>query len=234
MDINSYTNELLLDFLDIFHREMAAVLKKEYQDEWLERGVKKHFKPDYLARTEEMLNSPMRAVDMPHESEELYGVEHLSNIVLGNWSLFESVFENRERTKVYLSEITELRHNLAHRRKHHLVRVEDVVRFAQNGHRLLQAFGAGEASRFSSVVDTLTQNTRPWGVPLGGSLPPLDEIYDEFIGRPEQLRNLGDWFMSDARPIVIWGYGGAGKSALAYKFAREVQESSSASIDAVV
>ncbi|MYA50760.1 MAG: hypothetical protein F4Y25_08525 [Chloroflexi bacterium] len=234
MDINNYTNDLLLDFLDAFHNELVRLLKLEYGDRWLETGVSRHFNPEYFARTEEMLSSPMRAVDMPREPEELYGVEHLAKIVDGNRKIFRPLFQDIDRTRVYLGEIAELRHNLAHRRRRHLVRLEDLIRFTQNARRLLEAVGSTQASHFSSVVDALAQGGKPWGTPLGGRLPHLDEIYDEFIGRPEQLRNLGAWFMDDAKPIVIWGYGGAGKSALAYKFAKEVQESAPDGFDAVI
>ena len=171
---------------------------------------------------------------MPRDSEELYGVEHLANIIDGDWELFKSRFENRKRTDVYLGEIAELRHNLAHRCKRHLVRRDDLVRFTQNAQRLLQAIGASEADRFGEIVYSLTQGGRPWTTQAGGQLPPHDEIYDEFVGRPGHLRELADWFTSDSKQAIVWGYGGAGKSALAFKFAREVQEAPPAGIDAVV
>lgn len=234
MDINNYTNELLLDFLDAFHTELTNSLQSKYGDKWLSEGVFRHLKKDQFVRIEQMLNSPMRVVDMPREPEELYGIEHLANIVRGNWEILRERFQERNKTEVYLDEIAELRHNLAHRRKHHLVRTEDLIRFAQNARGLLQSIGSPEANRFSSIIDSLTQGGKPWGTPLGGQLPPHDEIYDEFIGRPDQLRELGEWFMGDAKPVVVWGYGGAGKSALAFKFAKEVQESAPADTDAVI
>ena len=51
-------------------------------------------------------------------------------------------------------------------------------------------------------------------------------MYSEFVGRPTELRELTDWFASDTPQILVWGYGGVGKSTLAYKFAREVRDGS--------
>ena len=66
----------------------------------------------------------------------------------------------------------------------------------------------------------------PWGPPLDGHLPPSDEIYADFVGRPTQLNALSDWLTSDSPQILVWGYGGAGKSALAHRFARDVRDGS--------
>ena len=228
MDINTYASASLLDFLDAFHKQLCTRLLNEYGANWPEVGIYKHLDKKYFDRVLEMLQSPMRVVDMQRDPDELYGIEHLPNIIDGNWPIFKDVFgerhDDRQRVAVYLREIAELRNNLAHRRNHHLVRLDDLIRFAQNARTLLQALSAPEADHFAGIADSLVQGGTPWGTPLAGQLPPHDEIYDEFVGRPAQLRALGDWFMGDAKPIVIWGYGGAGKSALAFKFAREIQE----------
>ena len=72
--------ELLLDFLDAFHAQLKADLESLYADEWLERGVKSKFTADYFERTRQMLESPMRVVDMEKTDEEIFGVAHLWNI----------------------------------------------------------------------------------------------------------------------------------------------------------
>jgi len=84
-DINDYANELLLEFLDGFHEQLKADLRAVYGDDWLEQGVQRHFKVEYFERARQMLESPMRVVDMDKTDEELFGVEHLWNIVNANW-----------------------------------------------------------------------------------------------------------------------------------------------------
>ena len=234
MDINTYTYNLLLAFLDAFHRAMVASLKAAHGEAWFKTGIRNHLPKEYFGRVEEMLSSPMRVVDMGREDDELYGVEHIWSIVDGNWRLFEKSFGNKNRTQVYLGEITELRHNLAHRRTRHLVQRADLIRFCQNANKLLRSVKAEEATLFEDACNTLAQGGTPWGTPIGGYLPPHDEIYDEFIGRPTELQRLGSWFMGDMKPIVVWGYGGAGKSALAFKFAKEMQESALRDYQAVI
>lgn len=224
-DINTYANELLLDFLDAFHETLKADLRAAYGDDWLAQGVAKHFKKDYFERTRKMLDSPMRVVDMGKGDDELYGVEHLTNIVIGNWSIYKERLVDRDRVKVYLGEIAEVRHNVSHRRGHHVLRRAEVTRLAQNCAILLRGVGSPAAPRFGSVVETLSSQINPWGSSLGGYLPPADEIVGEFVGRPAQLNALSEWLAGDSPQLLVWGYGGAGKSALAFEFAREMRES---------
>ena len=182
-----------------------------------------------------MLTSPMKVVDMGRDPDDLYGIEHLPNIINGNWERsFKSRFIDRERTKVCLSEIIELRHNLAHGRKYHLVRRQDLIRFLQNARNLLRAVGSPEADKFEEDCNSLSNGGSLWNSSIGGYLPPYDEIYDEFIGRPGEIESLYGWFADNRKPIVVSGYGGAGKSALAFKFAKEIQEASPPGYQAVV
>ena len=87
-DITTYTSNLLLDFTDAFHERLNFVLKEEFGDRWIDQGIRKHFKLDYFGRVEEMLTSRLRVVDMNRSDAELYGLEHLWNIIDGNWRLF--------------------------------------------------------------------------------------------------------------------------------------------------
>ena len=231
-DINSYANDLLLDFLDAAHAEIKARLEAEMGDDWLAQGVERHLAPGYFARTREMLNSPMRVVDMNKADEELYGVEHLSNIVTGNWKLFGDHFGDRKRTEVYLDEITELRHNVSHRRPHHLLRRGQLLRFTRNAQILLSALKSPIAGQFESLADSLEQGGTPWGNQLGGILPPSTEIVHDFVGREQEIRKLATWLASDSPQIMIEGYGGSGKSALAYQFAQDVRDGAPASLQA--
>ena len=178
----------------------------------------------------------MRVIDMKREESglDLYGVEHLWQIVNGSWKgLFEDTFRNKVRTEACLGEITEVRHNLAHRHKHHVVLRSSLIRFVQNCRMLLVALDTQNADDFTAIEESLNTGGSPWGNPLQGSLPPSGEIYDEFVGRPEQLEELSEWLNSDKPAVLIWGYGGAGKSALAYKFAREIRDGSYGNLQAV-
>ena len=229
-DITTFASDRLLEFADAIHGEIRDELLAKYGDNWIERGVRKHFKQDYFDRIELMLNSPMRVVDMNRSDYELFGLEHLWQIINGNWDCFGKLFQDRQRTEVYLGEIAELRHNLAHRRNHHVVLRGNLVRFVDNCRILLNAIGSDQADRFAALADSLNSGASPWGNPLAGNLPPVDVMYNEFIERPDQLSELSEWLASDRSQIVIQGYGGAGKSALAYKFVREVRDGSLADL----
>lgn len=233
-DINDYANGLLLEFLDAFHEQLRADLQERHGDEWLEQGVQRHFKADYFDRARKMLESPMRMVDMGKTDEELFGVEHLSNIVVGNWKdIYEPRFRDRRRTEVYLAEIAEVRHNISHRRRRHFLRRSELVRFAHNCAVLLRCMGAAKAAQFEERAESLTAGATPWGATLGGYLPPHDEVVDEFVGRNPQLRDLSAWLAGDAPQLLVCGYGGAGKSALAYEFSREAKEIAPNELNAV-
>ena len=229
-DINSYANEQLLDFMDAMHSEIRRVLEGAFEGGWLEEGVFKHFSPDYFFRMREMLESPMRVVDMGKTAEDLYGIEHMWQIISGNWSHFRGFFgsraEEKKRVEVIFGEITELRHNISHRRGNHLLRRIDLIRFLDNCNKILSAIGSNEAVKFNESVDLLSNGASPWGEMLYGWIPPSDEMYDEFIGRSTELDGLSKWLASDSYEVAIHGYGGIGKSALAHRFAREVKLSS--------
>ena len=231
--INEYADVLLLDFTDAAHTKVTDVLKAAYGDDWLSQGVRQHFKSSQFARVESMLQNPMRVVDMDKAAEELHGLEHFWQIINGNWQFFRQTFGDKQRTQVYLGEISELRHNLAHRRKRHVLLRGDLIRIAGNCKIILSALGAREAETFSDIVDSLSSGGVPWGGVLEGRLPPSDEIYDEFVGRPAELSGLSDWLGSDSAQILVWGYGGAGKSAIAHKFARDVRDGSNERLIAV-
>ena len=234
-DINSYANDLLIGFLDSAHEQIKSVLREAFGDSWFVDGVERHLHPAAFDRTREMLASPMAVIDMGKNDEELYGVEHLGNIVLGNWSLFGETFGDRKRTDVYFDEIKELRNNVSHRRQHHMLRRRELLRFVQNAQLLLGAFGSPKAAKFEAVAASLEQNGSPWGHQLGGILPAAIEIVTEFVGREAEMDRLSEWLTTDdARQCVIWGYGGSGKSALAYQFARAVRDGAPSNLHAVL
>ena len=232
-NINHYASDRLLDFMDGCHTVISRTLEREYGPEWLDQAVRKHCGPNYFNRIEEMLRSSMRVVEMDKNDDEFYGVEHLWRIIDGNWSIFQLHFPYKDRAQTYLAEITELRHNLAHRRKRHNVRRSDLIRIMGNCQILLTALRSPIAESFSNTVESLSSGSTPWGGPLEGHLPPSYDMYTEFVGRPEELNDLYRWFESDQPQVLVWGYGGVGKSALAYKFARDVRDSSTEDLMAV-
>lgn len=233
-DINSFANDLLLDFVDAFHAQMKSDLREEFGEAWLEQGVRRHLDASSLERARKMLESPMRVVDMEKTDEELYGVEHLGNIVAGNWkTVYSELLGNKERTLVYLGEIAEVRHNVSHRRRRHVLRRSEVVRLAQNCAMLLRGIGSTDATRYERVVESLNTGGTPWGTGLAGYLPPQDEVVEEFVGRPDQMRDLTSWLAGERPQLLVWGDGGAGKSALAYEFAREMRVAAPVGLNAV-
>jgi hypothetical protein len=232
-DINEFANELLLDFMDLAHDFLKNRLQHKFGTSWFEDGVAKHIGPKVIDRTKEMLTSPMRVVEMGKTTEDLYGIEHLDNVIQGNWDLFKDAFKERERTRVALSEITEVRHNVAHRRNRHYLRRSELVRLAQNCASLLTAFGNPKSQDYSHIAESISSGGVPWGFPLTGWIPPEDEILFNFIEREEVSRPISHWFMSDSRQLVVWGDGGTGKSSLAYNFVREVRSGGAGSLLAV-
>ena len=234
-DINTYANNLLIEFLDACHVEIGSALSTEFGDSWLNQGIERHLDSKSFERTRRMLTSPMAIIDMDKTDDELYGVEHLANIVIGNWSLFKGAFGNRQRTEVYFGEIAELRHNVSHRRQHHMLSKSELLRFTHNARLLLTAFDSPTARQFEAIATGLEQGGTPWGSQLSGTLPPAAEIVSEFVGRATEIRDLSTWLATDdTRQLVVWGYGGSGKSALAYQFARAVQDGAPRPLQAVV
>ena len=232
-DVNSYADEKLLEFMDAVHEELSRVLRGRFGDDWMDLSVRKHCDQEYFDRVETMLRSPMRVVEMDKRSDELHGIEHLWNIIGGNWSLFKPIFQNRARTEAYLGEITELRHNLAHRRKSHYLLPSHLARVMGSCRMILTALESPRADAFADVVESLNSGRTPWGAPLDGRIPPREEMYSEFVGRPDELKGLSDWLASDSPQVLVCGYGGVGKSALAYKFVRDVRDSSNKNLMAV-
>ena len=231
--INTYAGELLIEFADSIHAELRRVLTKEFGERWLTQGVRKHFKEEQFARVQEMLQNPMRVVEMQKAEDEIHGLEHFWQIINGNWQIFKDYFLDRKRAEVFLQEITELRHNLSHRMGHHVLLKSDLIRILGNCRIVLSALESPNSDKFAEVVDSLIAGGSPWGRSLDGHLPPSDEIYSEFVGRPGELNELSAWLASDSPQVLVWGYGGAGKSALAYRFARDVKEGTGEGLIAV-
>ncbi len=203
-DINDYANSLVIDFLDAFHDGLRSELESAFDDQWFERGVRKHIAgKGYLERTRKMLQSPLRTIDMDKGDEELYGAEHLWNIVCGNWKIFSLRFgdrpEDKNRTETYLREIAELRHNVAHRRGHHDLRRAEVQRAAQTCAILLRGLGRDpDAQHFFLISEVLSAGGTPWSgdTQKNGLAPPRT------VGEERQTHLLKHHVRTEVRPLL--------------------------------
>lgn len=222
-DINSYSREQLEEFLDAVHESIVSILSRQYGDTWFSDAVEKSMPASLFDRTKQMLTNPMRVVDLEgREEDELYGVEHIGNIVEYNWDLFPELQQNKTRTLSHLGEIAELRHNLSHKRKKHRVRREDLLRQLQNMATILAATGNASADIFNQRAFAISQGSSPWGEPLPGTLPPAVEMYQDWVERSGPLTELEEWIDSEHSQIALIGYGGTGKSAVAHRFVKTI------------
>ena len=164
-EINQYSRDLLLDFMDAVHQSITTRLQKEFgRDKWFSSGVEPSIRKEYFANTRKMLQSPIRAVMVDNsQEEEIYGLEHVSNIIEKNWSLFPELSDQKDRTRVILNEITEMRHVTAHQRSHHRIRRESLIRLCQNMHSILRAMDHPESERFEEITQSLSIGGIPWG-----------------------------------------------------------------------
>ena len=228
LTIAEYADECLRNFLDAAHDGLKMALVQQYGQDWLEQGVRRHLDRNYFRRAEEMLANPMRVVDMGREPEEMYGTEHIWNIINGNptaFPKFHGSATNKRRSQEFLEEISELRHNLAHRRTRQILPKRNLIRAMDNCVYVLEALDSPKSQVFENIYDSLTSGTLPWGRPLDGQIPPSDEIYTEFVGRSGHLDSVSNWLFETNHPQhLVSGYGGSGKSALAYKFAHDIKE----------
>ena len=72
---------------------------------------------------------------------------------------------------------------------HHVLLKSDLIRILGNCRIVLSALDSPASEKFAEVVDSLIAGGSPWGRSLDGHLPPSDEIYSEFVGRPGNLTN---------------------------------------------
>jgi hypothetical protein len=90
--------------------------------------------------------------------------------------------------------------------------------------------GAQSCHADQASLDRLLKRDEPFSEstgeqirPLDNNLPPCEEVIIEFIGRREELAILHRWFKDPSRKRwLLTGYGGKGKTAIAYEFASRV------------
>lgn len=147
----------------------------------------------------------------------------------------------RARLQSWLAEVRDFRNPNAHPLESDLS-VFDALRVADSAARVLRLLALDDAlvgleqirkellSRASNVAPDLTS-----AAAVLNTLPPREQMYDEFIGRAKELEALWLWFSDDsARRWVLVGDGGHGKSSVAHQFATSVVASNPTSLAAVL
>lgn len=70
---------------------------------------------------------------------------------------------------------------------------------------------------------------------LDNNLPPKDPDLVKFVGRREQISSLWEWVADDLDPIrFLTGFGGLGKTSLAYEFCLQLVQNAPANLDKLV
>lgn len=136
----------------------------------------------------------------------------------------------RKRFFTWLAAIKDVRHPNAHPAEEDLS-VFDALMVADSACRVLTILGRGDdiadVEQLRKVL--LTRATRADdadGIEKSlafSTLPARETVYDQFVGRTDELEALWRWFSDDrSRRWVLVGDGGKGKSAIAYQFAESV------------
>jgi tetratricopeptide (TPR) repeat protein len=147
----------------------------------------------------------------------------------------------RARLGAWLTDVKDIRNPNAHPLEADLS-VFDALRVADSACRVLQLLQLTNAIHELEQLRKQLLERAAAGVPdlstaasVLNSLPPREQMYDEFIGRADELEALWRWFADDScRRWVLVGDGGHGKSAVAYQFAVSVAASNPTSLAAVL
>lgn len=186
----------------------------------------------------------------PRDSLDYLGVNHFP-------VLFEKYFSDlvpaesipagdaarmtRKKLTGWLGEVKDLRNPGSHATEDGIA-VHDLLRTADSCVRVLRLLDLNDAI---VAVEQIRQELLRRAVDIDDSqaelqsimstLPPKEEMFDEFVGRVEHLESLWAWYADDAsKKWVLVGEGGKGKSAIAYQFARTIQAANPDQIAAVV
>ena len=124
-----------------------------------------------------------------------------------------------------LNDIAMFRHGIAHPASAY-VSTEDARRLAE---RIITAaniiFPVTSVSfkNIRSRTEALFDHKPTPSRPLAKSLPPRQEVLNQFIGREYELRTLHEWFQSPVQLWVLVGDGGKGKSSIAFIFCETLE-----------
>ena len=217
-----------------FETEAIKKLREPFKtDEWvaIESAAQ-------LSRESGELDAPIR------DDFDLLGVNHFFNIFDKHWKVLMGEATNelaekklRQAVLGWMKEIKTLRDPLSHPAEADFTR-EDSFRLLDCGRRVLSRLDrADEADDITRLIDQILERrgADDERMTLDHRLPSKESVVVGFVGRKTELSELRDWF--DEPTSALWalaGEGGKGKSAIAYQFAREIQERAPAPFQTVL
>jgi NB-ARC domain len=120
------------------------------------------------------------------------------------------------------------------------VEVMDAIRAVDTAQRVLRRLGtaSGNEALARILQELFDRAVRPVEVgsvaPLDDSLPAAATVVEDFVGRNDELKQLRAWLRHPRQKRwMLVGYGGKGKTAIAYKFSREILEAAPPGLCAV-
>ena len=206
-DITEYARDRIADFCTTLSGRINDVLRTKFGDDWVENGVRPYCSPDL--------------------EDEL---DRAQALLQGHWPLFKNVIIpdlrrvlTSDKFQTLICGVSRFRDDIVSGRT---ILTDGLIQHVSDCALLLRGLQSEEFPRFEDVSRSLSAGERPWGRVLDGRIPRVGEIVDEqFVGRPAQLAKLADWLATTDDPqIQVWGYGGSGKSSIAYKFVRSVRD----------
>lgn len=109
------------------------------------------------------------------------------------------------------------------------VSYEEAIGILTDAKQVLSSLGfSQESDGLSQLMKQLRGFDLREASKLVRRLPPQDSIYLDFVGRHAVLQTLSEWFATGTnKRCLLAGDGGKGKSAVAYKFANDLNQSNS-------
>lgn len=188
----------------------------------------------------------------PVDDADLLGVNHFYNIFD---RYFDSIVPEASRSSSDLDKVTkkvllanfksikDIRDPLSHPPEDSIAPFDalNIVYKLIHTMKILQMQGATEYKQIVNIQGELLKRAAGNGEGPTGSitplstLPPREEVYEQFVGRTTELEELWKWLAdeSSARWVLV-GEGGKGKTTIAYQFADIVRSSRVSGINAVL
>jgi tetratricopeptide (TPR) repeat protein len=221
---NSIVRYLRQCLIRDFPKDFKEKLKKPFKTEEWESIVKN----SELSRSTGEISAEIK------DEFDLLSVNHLFNIFEAYFDVLVPLDHARapHKTRIrqtllqWLKTVKTFRDPISHPSEEDLS-YEDSFLVLDCARRTLSALKLDGAERIRELMETL--RGRPLYVQseskvLEARLPPRESVVIEFVGRNAEIERLWEWFSDPAtRRYALAGEGGKGKSALAYKFATEVQ-----------
>jgi tetratricopeptide (TPR) repeat protein len=221
---NSIVRYLRQCFMRDFPKDYKERLKKPFKAEEWESIVKN----SELSRSTGEISAEIK------DEFDLLSVNHFFNIFEAYFDILVPLDHARapHKTRIrqallqWLRTVKAFRDPISHPSEEDLS-YEDSFLVLDCARRTLIAIKLDGAERIRELMEAL--RGRPLYVQseskvLEARLPPRESVVVEFVGRNAEIERLWEWFSDPAtRRYALAGEGGKGKSALAYKFATEVQ-----------